>query len=136
MKKYLFSTSASPLAQSVALLALRLTFGLGMCFGHGWGKLMSYSDKLDSFPDPLGIGSAASLTAVVFAEVVCALLVALGLFTRGALIPLIFTMLVAAFIVHGGDPFSGKEMALVYLTAYGALFLSGPGKVSLDHQLR
>lgn len=136
MKKFLFSTSSSALAQSLGLLALRLMFGLGMLFAHGWGKMMSYGDKLDSFPDPLGIGSAASLTATVFAEVVCAFLVSIGLLTRGALIPLIFTMLVAAFIVHGNDPFSSKEMALLYLTGYGVIFLSGPGKFSLDHQLR
>jgi len=136
MKKFLFSVGSSSLATNLGLLSLRLMFGLGMLCGHGWGKLLSYGDKMDSFPDPLGISSPVSLAAAVFAEVVCAALVALGLFTRAALIPLLFTMIIAAFVVHGGDPFGEKEMALLYLVGYAALFLTGPGKFSLDQKLR
>lgn len=111
-----------------------------MLIGHGWGKLASFGDRMGGFPDPLGIGSAASLGGAVFAEVVCAALVTIGLFTRAALIPLIFTMAVAAFMIHGSDPFFGsgrsKEMALLYLVSYVVLFLTGPGKYSVDKQVR
>jgi putative oxidoreductase len=55
-----------------------------------------------------------------------------GLFTRLSVIPLIITMLVAAFVAHAGDPFSSKEPALLYLIPYLALLFSGPGKFSLD----
>lgn len=119
----------------VGLLLLRLLFGFGMAFGHGWGKMMTFSDKMDSFPDPLGIGSAASLVGAIFAEAVCGILVGLGLFTRLALIPLIFTMTIAAFVVLGNEPFSGKEMALLYMVPYVVLFLTGPGKYSVDHNI-
>jgi len=135
MKKILFHSGTSPLLTGFGVLLLRLLFGFGMAFGHGWGKLMSFSDKMDSFPDPLGIGSAASLAGAVFAEVVCGILVGLGLFTRLALVPLIFTMAIAVFVVHGNDPFSGKEMALLYLVPYVVLFLTGPGKYSIDHNI-
>lgn len=37
-----------------------------------------------------------------FGEFVCGLLVALGLFTRAATLPLAFTMLIAAFHAHAG----------------------------------
>ncbi|MGA0334055.1 MAG: DoxX family protein [Kiritimatiellia bacterium] len=136
MKKYLFSTGTTALKTDLGLLSLRLMFGIGMLVAHGWGKLLSFGDRMDSFPDPLGISSPVSLAAVVFAEVFCAALVSIGLFTRAALIPLIFTMGVAAFVIHGGDSFADKEMALLYLVSYLTLFLTGPGKLSLDHKLR
>lgn len=112
-----------------------------MLIGHGWGKLASFGDRMGGFPDPLGIGSAASLGGAVFAEVVCAALVTIGLFTRAALIPLIFTMAVAAFMIHADHPFfntdgPSKELALVYLVSYVVLFLTGPGKYSVDKQVR
>jgi len=111
-----------------------------MLFGHGWGKLVTFGDRMDSFPDPLGVGSAVSLGLAVFAEVVCAFLVSIGLLTRAALIPLIITMLVAAFIIHGPDPLFGsgrtKEMALLFLAGYLSIFVAGPGKFSLDRLLK
>lgn len=136
MKKFLFSTSSSTLMTNLGLLLLRLMFGLSMLFGHGWGKLVNFSDRMDSFADPLGITSPFSLGAVVFAEVICSALLTLGFMTRIALIPLIFTMAIAAFVIHGSDPFGQKEMALLYLVAYAGLFLTGPGKYSLDQKLR
>ena len=120
----------------IALLILRLFFGLAMVYGHGWGKLMRFfgEDPL-KFGDPIGIGPIPSLVLVTFAEFLCALLLALGLFTRWSLIPLIIAMAVAAFIAHGGDPFPKMEKSLMYLAAYLALFLTGPGWYSLDRIL-
>lgn len=87
------------------------------------------------FGDPLGLGSELSLALTVFAEFVCAILLILGLATRLATIPLIITMVVAGFIVHGNDPFGKKEMALLYLAVYFVLLITGPGKYSLDNSL-
>ena len=116
----------------VGLLLLRLSVGPMMLFGHGLTKLGRMPELMDSFPDPLGVGSAFSAVLAVFAEVVCSALLALGLGTRFAALNLVITMAVAALIVHGDDPWARKEMAVIYGVTYLALLVSGAGRLSLD----
>ncbi|MCK4989247.1 MAG: DoxX family protein, partial [Bacteroidales bacterium] len=87
------------------------------------------------FGNPLGVGPALSLILVVFAEFVCSIFIGIGLGTRLASIPLMFTMFVAAFISHGADPFGRKEMALLYLLFYLTLLVVGSRKYSIDYLL-
>lgn len=101
-----------------------------MLIAHGWPKLAGFSEKMDVFPDPIGLGSSLSLGMAIFAEVFCAALVVAGVFTRLASVPLFVTMAVAFFIVHGSDPFGQKELAFVYMGMYIALILLGGGKYS------
>ncbi|MCB0420563.1 MAG: DoxX family protein [Bdellovibrionales bacterium] len=115
----------------IGIFILRVVSGSFM-LTHGYMKLnMLLSDQPVQFLDFLGLGATFSLALATFAEFLCALLVVLGIKTRLAVLPLIFTMLVAAFIAHGADPFAKKEMALLYLTIYTALFFTGGGKLSL-----
>ena len=107
----------------VGLSALMLT--------HGIPKLMNLFQGDMSFGDPLGIGSTLSFILVVFAEAICPILIILGLRTRLAAIPVIITMAVAAFIVHGDDPFSSMEKALMYLVGFTAIALMGGGKYTI-----
>jgi len=120
------------LLSNLGLLLLRLGVGSMMLGSHGWGKLTSFASKADGFPDPLGLGSPLSLALVVFAEVVCPLLLIAGLATRVAAIPLLVTMLVAAFVIHGDDPFAKKEFALLYALPCLTLVLTGAGAYSVD----
>jgi len=121
--------------EDLALLLLRLGFGGIMIYGHGWAKLTGFSELVAEFPDPLGVGSAASLGLAVFAEVFCAAAVVLGLLTRWSLVPLVATMVVAVFVVHAEDPFQRQELGLLYLFGYAALWLKGPGRWSVDAAL-
>jgi putative oxidoreductase len=120
---------------SLGLLVLRVGVGAMMLLGHGWAKLAGFGTLSDSFPDPLGIGSTASLVLAITAEALCSLLLILGLGTRFAAIPLLVTMLVAAFVVHGGDPWAKKELALLYAVPFLTLILTGGGSWALDSVL-
>ncbi|MEM6821431.1 MAG: DoxX family protein [Verrucomicrobiota bacterium] len=120
------------LFHSIGLAILRISFGGFMLFAHGWPKLMKFSDMKDTFPDPLGIGNQLSLISAIGTEVGCALLLMLGLGTRYSAALLAFTMLVAAFIVNGGQGFQKQELALVYLAAYVVLVFTGGGRFSID----
>ena len=95
-----------------------------------------FNESPIQFADPFGMGPEFSLYLAVFAEVICALLLILGLFTRLASIPLIVTMLVAIFVVHIGDPFNKMEKAILYLIPYITLSITGSGRYSLDEILR
>lgn len=119
------------------LLILRLFLGLAMLFAHGLGKWERlFGEEVIQFADPFGIGAIPSLALTVIAEVICSILLVLGLLTRWALLPLIITMFVAAFVVHGSDGFGGMEKALLFGVSYLTLFFTGSGKYSLDYVLK
>jgi len=117
------------------LLILRVALGLIMMLGHGSGKLTGFADRADSFADPFGLGSAASLSLAVFAEFFCSIALIFGLCTRLAVIPLIITMLVAIFYVHLDDPWRKIEYPLLFLLPYITLFFTGAGRFSVDKRL-
>lgn len=134
MKKFLFSTKVHGI--DLSLLTLRLVFGAGMAFGHGYDKLIHFSEKSGSFPSVFGLGSEVSLGLAVFSEFFCAILLVVGFATRAVLIPLIITFMVAVFDIHGDDEFGAMEKALLYLTGYTTLLILGPGKLSVDRLLK
>lgn len=117
----------------LAKLILRITFG-GLMITHGYPKLLKFFAEGElSFSDPLGVGPHVSLGLTVFAELVCAIFVFTGFKTRIASIPLIITMVVAAFIIHAGDPVNSREKALLYLAGFIAIAIFNSGKYSLDY---
>ena len=121
--------------EDTSMLVLRLGFGATMLFGHGLPKLLSYSESAEKFPDPIGLGGPLSMALVIFAEFFCSIALMTGFLTRLALLPLIFNMGVALFVVHGGAEFKVMELALVYLLVYVAVFLHGAGRWSIDEIL-
>jgi putative oxidoreductase len=134
LKTILFNPGNHNPMSGLALLLLRVSAGL-MMITHGWPKVLSFIDNPGAFPDPLHIGSSLSHGLTAFAEFVCSILIVIGLGTRWAAIPLMVTMIVAAFIMHAGEPISGKEMALLYLSSFTAIMFLGAGKYSLDRMI-
>lgn len=118
-------------ATSAGLLILRLAVG-GMMLTHGIPKFQRLMDTPDQFADPFGVGPEISLALAVFAEVICAGLIVVGGLTRLAAVPLFITMVTAAFIIHGADPFAKKEMALLYGSGALALICAGGGRFGID----
>ncbi|WP_431134762.1 DoxX family protein [Psychroserpens mesophilus] len=116
---------------STVLLILRIGIATFMLV-HGLPKLqMLFSGEIQ-FPGVMGMSPTFSLALTVLSEVVCSILILIGLGTRLASIPLIITMLVAVFLIHGNDPFSKQELGLHYLLIYIVLFILGSGKYSFD----
>lgn len=132
LAKRLVHTPTS-LGVSLGLLALRVGVGLLMAFAHGWGKIQRLLEGGEiQWADPIGLGMGTSLFLAGMAEFFCSLVVVLGLLTRLAVIPPVFVMSVAVFVVHAADPFQKQELGLLYLVAYTALFFAGAGRFSVD----
>lgn len=129
------NSNFSSIPKDIVLLVVRVFVGFAM-LSHGFPKLQMLlaGGKIEFF-DFMGLGPQVSLILTVFAEFVCSILLILGLFTRVSLGFLIFTMIIAAFVVHGADPFEKREMSLVYLSVYLLLMVIGAGKVSVDHMI-
>ena len=134
MRPKFFSTkNVSGTAASFGLLLLRVAVS-SMMLTHGMAKLLNFSTLSQTF-DPIGIGGSLSLGLVIFAEIGCSIAILVGFFTKFATVPLIIAMLTAAFVAHGGDGFAAKELSLLYLTVYTALFFIGPGAFSIDRKM-
>ncbi|MEL7237755.1 MAG: DoxX family protein [Planctomycetota bacterium] len=120
----------------VSLGLFMIVHGLGKWNWDGFGptdQFVGYTESL-GFPLPTLFAWNALLS-----EIGLSVLVLLGLFTRPAVLGLIFTMGVAAFVAHGGEAFvsgnpadSTKELPMMYIFAYLMLLGVGPGKFSGD----
>jgi putative oxidoreductase len=134
MKKILFKTFQET-DSNLAILILRAGSAL-MMLTHGIPKLMQFfSDEPIAFANIMGMGMTLSLALAVMAEVFCSVCILLGAGTRFAAIPLIVTMLTAAFYIHASDSFAGKEMSLLYALIFTVLLFTGGGKYSVDNIL-
>lgn len=129
------NSNSGSILKDIVVLAVRVFIGFAM-LSYGFPKLQMLlaGGKIEFF-DFMGMGPQISLILTVFAEFVCSILLILGLFTRVSLGFLIFTMAMAAFVVHGSDAFDKREMSLIYLSVYLLLMVIGAGKVSVDHMI-
>lgn len=121
---------------AIALLIVRIVFGLGLMF-HGWSKINDPFHWMG--PHAWAPGFLQALAAL--AEFGGGFALIVGLLTPLAALGVICNMLVAIIGVHlaKGDPFvaapghhGSYESALGYLTVATLLLLMGPGMVSLD----
>jgi putative oxidoreductase len=140
--------------RDLALLLLRLS-GVGLAVGHGWGKVVALSggggERLIAGVAELGFPAPGLFAwAAALAEFAGGLCVGLGLGTRVAAGFAAFTMFVAAFGRHKAHAqlaaglgliapsadtlkaWGSPELALVYLAAFLAIALIGPGRFALD----
>jgi putative oxidoreductase len=132
-----------PSSADFGLLLLRIGTGIGMAYLHGWSKWVNVVDRKwvgtadfkAKWRDYIELGSPeVGYYLVVFAEVVCAILLAAGFLTRFAALVLGFAMGVALFVYHEGMLAGAKsgELAAMYGLACLTIFVAGPGKFSID----
>jgi len=103
-----------------------------MMLSHGIPKALGYEELVESFPDPLNVGTEISAMLIVFGELGCSVLLLLGLFGRFAAATLFIAMMVAAFVHQFHDPWMNRELPLLYAAVFAALTLTGPGSTSID----
>lgn len=130
--KNINSTKPNANLVDVLILIIRIFVGLSM-LTHGIPKLETLvTSNQIQFMSFLGMGSIFTMVLVVFAEFLCSIFIIIGLFTRIACIPLMFTMLVAFFLVHSADSYVDKELSILYFFIYLVILILGSGKFSID----
>lgn len=118
-----------------ALLILRLFVSLLM-IRHGFPKLEKLMGSEDiQFYNFLGLGPSISLALCVLGEFVAPIFIILGFRARLAAGLVMFTMAVAAYGAHNGDPIDEKELSMVYMVLFAYTMYAGPGKISVDYWL-
>ncbi|PZP49314.1 MAG: DoxX family protein [Pseudopedobacter saltans] len=121
------------LNQDFALLVLRIWAGLSLFVKHGIEKFMDFPGMLKHFPDPIHIGATPSLIFALISDAICSILIAIGLFTRIAAAFEIINLFVIFLLLHSFSFMQEHaEIVYLYLGIYLTIFLSGPGKYSLD----
>ncbi len=129
------------------LLLLRLMFGLGLAW-HGFQALFLHDGAMEGLAGMIGSHNWPAPTAMAYiaklSELLCGLMVALGLFTRWAAFVCAFTMGTAVYMKSMGIlaapdgvlTFGEIELAALYLFAFAALVFTGPGCFSIDYLRR
>ncbi|NWA24103.1 DoxX family protein [Pseudomonas gingeri] len=130
---------ASPLLSSRisadwALLWLRLAGSALLLRVHGLPKLLDFQHQLTLIEDPFGLGAHLTLSLAIFAEVLCPLLIILGLLTRLATLPLLFLLLVSLVWVHPEWSLAEGQFAWLLVIVFFALLIGGSGSIALDRR--
>lgn len=125
--------SSSPLWQTTGLALIRLIVGFFMTY-HGY-EIISEEKMTNYFQWDMFKNSSAAQTMVYVgkaAELVCGILLFLGLFTTVACVILIIVMSYVTFFVgHGKVWYEDQHPFLFVLLAF-VFFFTGSGNFSLD----
>ena len=116
---------------SLLILLLRIVFGV-LFFTHGLDKMMNFTELVNVYPSVLGFGSYMTRMVTIFCEFCCSLFLIAGLIVRIMTVPMIVAMAVAFFDIHDAL-FPEGELSLIYLIVFLILFITGPGRFSVDY---
>lgn len=119
------------LTTDLALLFLRVSSAALMLFIHGLPKLLHFQQELSRIEDPLHLGPYITLTLAIFAETICPLFVALGIFTRLACLPVLVVLVIAMLLVHPDWSLADGQFGWLFLVLFITITMAGPGRFSI-----
>jgi putative oxidoreductase len=110
---------------------------VGLLFAcHGAQKVLGWFPKPGQPPGPLDM----TMTIGGWIELICGLLIAIGLLTRPAAFLASGMMAVAYFMAHASGGFfpivNRGELAVIYAWLFFFIFFYGPGRLSIDAMMR
>ncbi|MBA1229783.1 DoxX family protein [Pseudomonas viridiflava] len=109
------------------LLFMRVSVSLLLLHVHGLPKLMHWSEEVQRIEDPFGLGGTLTLGLAVFAEVICPVLLILGVWARLACLPILAVLAVAVLFVHPEWSMEQGQFAWLLMILFAGLALTGPG---------
>lgn len=135
-KRFLYGSEPRTALADAGLLVLRVFTGLALALAHGLGKVPP-SDGFVGMVGKLGFPAAEVFAwGAGFIELGGGLLLAAGLLTRPAAALIVVNMTAAVLLAHAGDPFGGREKALLFGVIALTFAVIGAGRYSIDALLR
>lgn len=122
-------------ASDVALCWLRISGCLMLMSVHGLPKLLHFQRELGLIEDPFGMGSGLTLSLAIFAEVLCPVLIIVGVLTRLATLPILFLLAVSVILVHPEWSLAEGQFAWLLLIIFSTIFIAGSGRMALGSNL-
>src|SRR4030095_3066223 len=131
MKKFF---SSQPIWLDTGLGLIRILVGLMISY-HGFEVFRS--EKMAVYLNwDFKVGAPAFMAYLGKGiEFFCGVLFTVGLFTRLACIPLIFTMAFIPFVLGHGKIFTDDQHPFLFVIIFLIYFFTGPGRWSLDYAL-
>lgn len=124
------------LGNDAALLVFRLLAAIAILKAHGLPKLLNFQDTLLHIPEPIGLGTTFSAYFAIFTNVLCAIMVALGLFTRAAAFFIFTLTLSGLLLIHLNGSSKIQDVPFIYSILFGFIAYIGAGKFSLDYIIK
>jgi putative oxidoreductase len=119
----------------MALWWLRISGSLMLLLVHGLPKLLHFQHDLGLIEDPFGIGVRWTLSLAIFAEVLCPILIILGVFTRLATLPILFLLAVSVICVHPDWSLAEGQFAWLLLIVFSTILIGGAGRLAIGTSL-
>ncbi|WP_447784473.1 DoxX family protein [Pseudomonas germanica] len=129
------NASTDEQARDIGLLFLRVSGGLFLLWVHGLPKLLDFTAQLQLIEDPFHLGSHLTLILAIFAEVLCPLLIVVGLLARLACVPILFVLLVALLVVHPQWSVAEGQFGWLLLILFSTVLIAGPGRLAISVRL-
>jgi len=130
------SVNTSETRLATGLLFLRFFGALALLRTHGLPKALDIKSTMEHIPDPIGMGATFATYYAIFANVLCALFIMVGLGTRWAALAILSITLSGLFLVHAADPAKVQDTPLIYSIVFITLAILGSGKFSVDALLQ
>lgn len=118
------------------LLFMRVSVSVLLLHVHGLPKLLHWSVEVQRIEDPFNLGGTLTLGLAVFAEVICPVLLILGVWARLACLPILAVLAVAVLFVHPQWSVEQGQFAWLLIILFAGLALTGPGPFVLGRALR
>lgn len=138
--KTFFMFNAGHTYSNLSRLFLRLFTGI-MFLQMGVRQMTHFGEFANAVVGAMGLPGENALVAIIVLEIVCAVFIILGLFTRIALLPSIGVMIYAETVMIAATKVSSAGQMFIFEPGYPLMFLgifaymllAGPGKISLDY---
>ena len=134
MPNKFFQFNSRPISVDLGLLIFRVVFGVDLFVKHGLFKIpLLLGSATPQFPDPFHLGTRLTIAIAFLSDGICSLLAVIGLGTRIASVIMILNLTVAWGMVYKFSVAQPTgEMLALYLAGAVTLFLTGPGRFSID----